>query len=80
MYSVWLKSFPKEQAHNVARSIRKQNRTHSDHELRQILRAVESGGEQLIKSLPVEESAENFVKELAIYGATAEVRETADTP
>ncbi|NUN14475.1 MAG: hypothetical protein HUU55_12670 [Myxococcales bacterium] len=80
MYAVWLKSFPKEQSHNVLRSIRKQNRTYSDHQLHDILHAVAAGTEQLVKTLPVEEAADNLVKELAISGAIAEVRETADTP
>ena len=76
MFAVWLKSFPGETEHTMHRVVRKQRRPLSDEEIDHLLHRVLAGEEQLIRVFPEDGYAENLVKEFALHGATAEMKET----
>lgn len=78
MYAVWLKSYPKNDKHTFERIVRKNQRTAEDAAINAALDGVSGGTAYCIRAFEEEETAENLVKELGIYGGEAEVREAGE--
>jgi hypothetical protein len=75
MYAVWLHSFPTHDKHTFERIVRKQQRSAEDSAISEALDGVTAGTAYCIRSFEEEQTAENLVKEVKLYGAEAEIRE-----
>ena len=75
MYAVWLTSFPEGEKHTLERVVKKQRRSASQKEVSAFLDGISAGTPALVRSFVLDEFAENLVKEFAIHGASAEVRD-----
>jgi hypothetical protein len=74
-YGVWLKSYPRERAEKFYRVLRKNNRNKLDPEVHALLNTVAGGKPVLVRAFEEEEAAEHLVKECAVNGGEAEIRE-----
>ena len=78
MYAVWLKKFPHTEHEKFHRVFRKNNRLMSESEISERLKLVSGGQEQLIRDFPVEEAADNLIKEVTVCGGEAEIKKESD--